>query len=162
MFAALRPTASRVVARSALAGRRTYADVADGALKLSLVLPHQGIYNSSSVTQVNIPAATGDMGILANHVPTVEALRPGLLEIIETSGTKKYFVSAGFATVHGNNTLTINAVEAYEMDNFSPEAVRSGLAEAQRVLSSSASEQDKAEARVEVEVFEALQSALAK
>ena len=51
----------------------------------------QGIYNSSSVTQVNIPAATGDMGILANHVPTVEALRPGLLEIIESSGTKKYF-----------------------------------------------------------------------
>ena len=41
MFAALRPAASRVVARSALAGRRTYADVADGALKLSLVLPHQ-------------------------------------------------------------------------------------------------------------------------
>lgn len=30
-------------------------------------------------------------------------------------------VSAGFATVHGNNTLTINAVEAYEMDSFSPE-----------------------------------------
>jgi hypothetical protein len=41
MFAALRPAASRVVARSALAGRRTYADVADNALKLSLVLPHQ-------------------------------------------------------------------------------------------------------------------------
>jgi hypothetical protein len=32
-----------------------------------------------------------------------------------------YTVSAGFATVHGNNTLTINAVEAYEMDSFSPE-----------------------------------------
>jgi hypothetical protein len=54
-------------------------------------LTDRSIYNSSSVTQVNIPAATGDMGILANHVPTVEALRPGLLEIIETSGTKKYF-----------------------------------------------------------------------
>ncbi|KAJ9123277.1 hypothetical protein QFC22_001475 [Naganishia vaughanmartiniae] len=162
MFAALRPTASRIVARSALAGRRTYADVADGALKLSLVLPHQGIYTSASVTQVNIPAATGDMGILANHVASIEALRPGLVEIIETSGTKKYFVSAGFATVHGNNTLTINAVEAYEMDSFSPEAVRSGLADAQRVLSSSASETDKAEAQIEVDVFEALQAAMAK
>jgi hypothetical protein len=30
-------------------------------------------------------------------------------------------VSAGFATVHGNNSLTINAVEAYELDQFSPE-----------------------------------------
>jgi F-type H+-transporting ATPase subunit delta len=39
----------------------------------------------------NIPAASGDMGILANHVPTVEALRPGLVEIIESGSTKKYF-----------------------------------------------------------------------
>lgn len=30
-------------------------------------------------------------------------------------------VSAGFATVHGNNALTINAVEAYSLDKFSPE-----------------------------------------
>ena len=30
-------------------------------------------------------------------------------------------VSAGFATVHGNNTLTINAVEAYPLDKFSTE-----------------------------------------
>ena len=39
----------------------------------------------------NIPAASGDMGILANHVPTVEALRPGLIEVIESAGTSKKF-----------------------------------------------------------------------
>lgn len=33
-------------------------------------------------------------------------------------------VSAGFATVHGNNSLTINAVEAYELDKFSLEVSR--------------------------------------
>ena len=32
-----------------------------------------------------------------------------------------FSVSAGFATVHGNNALTINAVEAYSLDKFSPE-----------------------------------------
>lgn len=32
-----------------------------------------------------------------------------------------FSVSAGFATVHGNNALTINAVEAYPLDKFSPE-----------------------------------------
>lgn len=30
-------------------------------------------------------------------------------------------VSTGFATVHGNNTLTINAVEAYPLDKFTAE-----------------------------------------
>lgn len=41
---------------------------------------------------MNIPAATGDMGILSNHVPSIEALRPGVVEVIEEGGkTDKYF-----------------------------------------------------------------------
>lgn len=55
--------------------------------------------------QVNIPAESGDMGILANHVPSVEQLRPGLIEIIEENAgaSKQYFgtssssVSSGIA-----------------------------------------------------------------
>lgn len=30
-------------------------------------------------------------------------------------------VSGGFATVHPNNKLSINAIEAYELEQFSPE-----------------------------------------
>jgi F-type H+-transporting ATPase subunit delta len=42
--------------------------------------------------QVNLSAATGDMGILANHVPSIEALRPGLVEVVEGAGSsKKWF-----------------------------------------------------------------------
>lgn len=88
--------------------RRGYAEVND-KLKLSLVLPHQvgdtstfvecgrlnnilqAIFTSTDVVQVNIAAATGDMGILANHVPSIEALRPGVVEVIESTGTKKWF-----------------------------------------------------------------------
>jgi hypothetical protein len=43
---------------------------------------------------------------------------------LERAIKKKHYltpVSAGFATVHGNNTLTINAVEAYPLDKFSAE-----------------------------------------
>lgn len=42
--------------------------------------------------QVNIPAETGDMGVLASHVPSIEQLRPGLVEVIEESaGSKQFF-----------------------------------------------------------------------
>ncbi|TYJ53323.1 hypothetical protein B9479_006038 [Cryptococcus floricola] len=124
----------------------------------------QSLYSATGVTQVNIPAATGDMGILANHVPSVEALRAGVIEVIEESGqpSKKWYVSAGFATVHANNTLSVNAVEAYPLDKFSPENIKAALADANRVLGSNAPESEKAEARIEVEVFEGLQAALAK
>merc|ERR1711881_307157 len=66
--------------------RRGYADVASDKIQLSLALPHQSIYKSADVVQVNLPAETGDMGVLANHVPSIEQLKPGLVEVIEESG----------------------------------------------------------------------------
>ncbi|EAU91451.1 ATP-synthase delta-subunit [Coprinopsis cinerea okayama7 len=142
-------------------GRRGYADVSD-KLKLSLVLPHKAIFTSQDVVQVNIPAESGDMGILANHVPSIESLRPGVVEVMESSGTQKFFVSSGFATVHPNNKLTINVVEAAPLEDFSLEAIRANLAEATKVASGNGSEEVKTEARIEADVYEALQHALAK
>ncbi|SJX61180.1 probable ATP synthase delta chain precursor, mitochondrial [Sporisorium reilianum f. sp. reilianum] len=147
---------------SQLGARRGYAEAVSDKLKLSFILPHQAIYDSTEVTQVNIASASGDMGILASHVPAVEELRPGVLEVVESSGTKKWFVSGGFATVHPNNKLVVNAIEAYPLENFSAEAVRSALSEAQRVASSGSSASAKAEAEIEIEVYTALQAALGR
>lgn len=41
--------------------------------------------------QVNIAAESGEMGVLANHVPSIEQLKPGLVEVIEESGGSKQF-----------------------------------------------------------------------
>ncbi|KAK7035479.1 delta subunit of the central stalk of mitochondrial F1F0 ATP synthase, atp16 [Paramarasmius palmivorus] len=140
-------------------GRRGYAEASD-KIKLSMALPHQSIFSSTDVVQVNICAATGDMGILANHVPSIEPLRPGVVEVVESSGSKKWFVSGGFATVHPNNKLTINVVEAAPLEDFSAEAVRTNLQEALRVANGNGSEEDKTEARIEADVYESLQHAL--
>ncbi|KAG8213941.1 F1 complex, delta/epsilon subunit of ATPase [Butyriboletus roseoflavus] len=140
--------------------RRGYAEVAD-KIKLSLVLPHQAIFTSADVVQVNISAASGDMGILANHVPSIEPLRPGVVEVIESGNTsKKWFVSGGFANVHPGNKLTINVVEGSPLESFSPEAVRTNLQEALRVAAGNGSEEDRLEARIEADVYEALQHVL--
>jgi F-type H+-transporting ATPase subunit delta len=111
------------------------------------------------------------MGILANHVPSIEQLKPGLVEVIEESGGSKQFfcmgvsfpikchylmdiptVSGGFATVQPNSELSINAVEGYPLEDFSVEAVRSQITEAQKIAGGSGSEADIAEAKVELEV----------
>jgi len=151
-----RPAAFRVPAQ-----RRGYADAVADKLKLSLVLPHQTIYKSTDVVQVNIPAESGEMGVLANHVPSIEQLKPGLVEIIEESGgTKQFFLSGGFAIVQPDSQLSINAVEGFPLEDFSAEAVKSQIAEAQKIASGSGSEQDIAEAKIELEVLESLQAAL--
>jgi F-type H+-transporting ATPase subunit delta len=58
---------------------------------LKLINRQQSIYKSQDVVQVNIPAESGEMGVLANHVPSIEQLKPGLIEVIEESGGSKQF-----------------------------------------------------------------------
>jgi hypothetical protein len=48
--------------------------------------------------------------------------------------------------------MSINAVEGYPLEDFSVEAVKAQIAEAQKVANGSGSEQDIAEAKVELEV----------
>ncbi|KAF2484132.1 ATP synthase delta chain [Neohortaea acidophila] len=141
--------------------RRTYADVAPDKIQLSLALPHQAIYKSQDVVQVNFAAESGDMGVLANHVPSIEQLKPGLVEVIEEAGgSKQFFLSGGFATVQPGSVLSINAVEGYPLEDFSAEAVRNQISEAQKIAQGSGSEQDIAEAKIELEVLESLQAVL--
>jgi F-type H+-transporting ATPase subunit delta len=65
-------------------------------------------------------------------------------------------VSGGFAIVQPNSVLSINAVEGYPLEEFSEEAVKSQINEASKIASGSGSEQDVAEAKIELEVSPAL------
>ncbi|KAI4148188.1 MAG: hypothetical protein LQ340_005199, partial [Diploschistes diacapsis] len=146
--------------------RRGYADAVSDKIKLTLALPHQSIFKSTDVVQINIPAESGEMGVLANHVPSIEQLKPGLVEVIEESGGSKQFfraftyteipvliryLSGGFAIVQPDSVLSINAVEGFPLEDFSADAVRSQISEAQKIASGSGSAQDIAEANIELE-----------
>lgn len=155
----LRQSFRQVARQTAQVARRNYAsETGSDALKLSLALPHQTLYSESEVEQVNLPSVNGDLGILANHIPIVEQLRPGLLEIISKGGqTEQYFVSGGIATVQPGNKLTISAIEAFKPDQFDANEVRNLISDAQKRASSS-DEVEAAEATIELEVLEALQT----
>lgn len=157
-----RQSLRQVSKQSISAVRRTYATEAaaapsSDALRLSLALPFQTLCADSEVEQVNLPSINGDLGILANHIPIVEQLRPGLLEIISKGGeTEQYFVSGGIAMVQPGNKLTISAIEAVKPDQIDASAVKNLIADAQKRAESS-DEVVAAEANIELEVLEALQ-----
>ncbi len=69
--------------------------------------------------------------------------------------TKPWTVSGGFAIVQPNSVMSINAVEGYPLEDFSLEAVKAQITEAQKVANGSGSEQDIAEAKIELEVSSA-------
>ena len=63
-----------------------------------------------------------------------------------------FSVSGGFAIVQPDSVLSINAVEGYPLEDFSEEAVKSQIAEAQKIAGGSGSDVDIAEAKIELEV----------
>ena len=57
--------------------------------------------NGQYSVQVNMPAESGEMGVLANHVPSIEQLKPGLIEVIEEQGSSHQFFST---SIEGTET----------------------------------------------------------
>lgn len=61
-------------------------------------------------------------------------------------------MSGGFATVQPGSAMSINAVEGFPLEEFSAEAIKSQIAESQKIANGNGSEQDIAEAKIELEV----------
>ena len=82
-----------------------------------LVSPEKLLF-SSEVTQVDIPGAEGDFGVLAGHAPIVTSMRPGILVIYGEAGEElRIVVNGGFAEVAPQG-LTVLADAAVPLDEF--------------------------------------------
>ena len=66
--------------------------------------------------QVDVPSLSGDFGIIAQHVPTLAALKPGVVTVHEDDASHKYFVSSGTVTVNSDSSVQILAEEAAPLD----------------------------------------------
>ena len=151
----------RLIGRSlTYQSRRYLAAPAENKLVLTLASPGQVYYNQKEVYQVDIPGLNCDFGVLAQHVPTLSCLKPGVLSVTELdNAVKKYFVSSGSVTVNEDSTIQVLAEEAHTLDKFDIHLAKEGLSKAQQGLSAG-TDVAKAEAQVEVECYEAIIKAL--
>lgn len=65
----------------------------------------QTFYEMQEVERVDIPATSGDMGVLSNHVPTIQQLRPGVIDVSMDGGKNKKFFGINLRTVFDANPL---------------------------------------------------------
>ena len=75
-------------------------------MQFDLVSPERSLA-SFEATEVQIPGADGDMTAMADHVPTITTLRPGLLRVVSTDGTHEFLVTGGFAEVTANSASVL-------------------------------------------------------
>jgi len=67
----------------------------------------QVYYQGEVVKQVDVSGMSGSFGIVAQHVPTVAALKSGLLTVIENDGKAKNFFG------NSSHYYCINCINLY-------------------------------------------------
>jgi F-type H+-transporting ATPase subunit epsilon len=97
---------------------------------LELVSPEQ-LLLSEEVDMAEIPAAEGDMGVLAGHAPMIVALRGGVIRVHQGGRVaKRLYVAGGFAEVTPERT-TVLADMAVPVEQIHADSARSRVAEAE-------------------------------
>jgi len=76
--------------------------MSDTKLTVEVVLPEKRVW-SGEATSVSARTVDGDIGILANHIPLLGVLVPGVVSIKGADGSKTEFnMAGGFISVNKN------------------------------------------------------------
>jgi F-type H+-transporting ATPase subunit epsilon len=103
--------------------------VSDDTLHVELVAADRLVW-SGEATVVNARTAGGEIGILANHMPVLSLMTPGVVEVVPADGERwKAAVDSGILSVAANR-VSILAEHAELADDIDVDAARSDLEDA--------------------------------
>ncbi|CAJ1337879.1 unnamed protein product [Effrenium voratum] len=117
-------------------------------LKLKVLSP-EGDGISLACSEVILPSASGQLGVLANHAPMMSALDTGVLRYKEDGQWKPIVVMGGFASIDSNQ-LSVLVNDFEKADDIDAEKTQSEMEAATALLEKAASKKDKLEANQKV------------
>jgi F-type H+-transporting ATPase subunit epsilon len=123
------------------------------------VLTPEGEVFNGEVVQLSTRTVTGEIGILARHVPVLAALKPTLLRLkVSDSETKEWAQSHGMLQVFANNAQVL-LEEAIEPSHLDTAALEEQKADAEaRIADDSTGEAAREVAERDLERVEAFLS----
>ncbi|WP_426032795.1 F0F1 ATP synthase subunit epsilon [Cypionkella sp. TWP1-2-1b2] len=77
-----------------------------GTLQFDLVSPERRLA-SVVASEVQIPGADGDLTAMEGHAPTITTLRPGVLKVVSSEGSKSFVVTGGFAEISATSVSVL-------------------------------------------------------
>jgi F-type H+-transporting ATPase subunit epsilon len=101
-------------------------------LRLEVVTPSRRVLKSRA-SEVRIPGALGELGVLPGHTPLLTSLGTGEVIWIDGNTTGRLVVQGGFAEVQPD-AVTVLASTAETVDEIDVENARTTLAEAREKL----------------------------
>ena len=110
------------------------------AFHFELVSPERLLF-SGSVEAVVVPGAEGEFTVLRDHAPVMTTLKPGIVEVDETSTKKsRLFVRGGFADVSGEG-LTILAEQAIPVEELDAARIDAQIKDAEEDVADATSDE---------------------
>ena len=101
-------------------------------LRLEVVTPSRRVLESRA-SEVRVPGALGELGVLPGHTPLLTSLGTGEVSWIDGDTTGRLVVQGGFAEIQPD-TVTVLASIAETVDEIDVETARTTLAETQEKL----------------------------
>jgi F-type H+-transporting ATPase subunit epsilon len=125
------------------------------SFNFELVSPERVLF-SGDVNSVVVPAAEGDVTVLANHAPFMSAVRPG---IVTVDGGKRLFVRGGFLDVNASG-LTLLAEQAVPVEEIDREKVAADMKAAEDELRAASTEEARTLASEKIAALAAMMGAV--
>lgn len=100
-------------------------------MQFDLVSPERMLV-STQASEVQIPAAEGDLTAMSGHAPVITTLRPGLLKVTANGQIVEYAVTGGFAEITAEG-MTVMAERALPRSEVTSEVMKDWVAEARKV-----------------------------
>ncbi|HVT10980.1 MAG TPA: ATP synthase F1 subunit epsilon [Fimbriimonadaceae bacterium] len=117
---------------------------------LSVVAPDRQVVEDKAVSVV-APGSEGYFGVMAGHMPLIAALRPGILEYLDSHNQRHFiYTGGGFAEVTGTR-VTILADEAARAQDIDVSDAERRLEEARRMLRGETAPVDSRQAVLEID-----------
>ena len=128
------------------------------SFNFELVSPER-LLLSEAVSEVIVPAADGEMTVMANHAPVMATVKPGIVEVKNAEGvSNRYVVFGGFADILPEG-CTILAESAVHVDDIDHEALAQRIQNTKEDLADATSDADKARIAEHLDNLTTLQSA---
>ena len=114
------------------------------------IVTHTGSFFTGEIWHVRAPGVDGDFGVLADHAPLMAGLRAGRLHIDQANAGSDFVITGGFFEVHDNRAVVL-AETCYRKEDIDLERINAARDEALKILSSVATPEEQAEARIALE-----------
>ncbi|AUH63402.1 F0F1 ATP synthase subunit epsilon [Paracoccus zhejiangensis] len=100
-------------------------------MQFDLVSPERSLV-SVPVREVRLPGTDGDLTVMPGHAPVIVNLRPGMVVVVDESGTETEFaVTGGFAEIN-NTSVSLLAERGHARAEMTQDIFNEMMAEAHR------------------------------